>query len=208
MQLVLNQLPRNSMLAIMLPCEDVLIFLEEFDEHEFLFSIQTIAYVSNLIRLVRRQWNRLAECVLRLDGHLGSLGLGHDRVWVGLDQGLLQLLELCGCCQSVSCLATLPIAIKSPLNVSPDRDDTTRPWHLQDQVGVMWDCLELGECRPSQESIVRSLKIDDLKLYTFYVEIFPSPEGHGENDLADGGYCYTRDYAIERSPTGLQQRPG
>jgi hypothetical protein len=48
----------------------------------------------------------------------------------------------------------------------------------------MWDCHELGECRPCQESIVRSLKISDLKLYSFRVEIFPSPEGHEESDLA------------------------
>jgi hypothetical protein len=48
----------------------------------------------------------------------------------------------------------------------------------------MWDRHELGECRPCQESIVRSLKISDLKLYSFRVEIFPSPEGHEESDLA------------------------
>jgi hypothetical protein len=106
------------------------------------------------------------------------------------------------------CLTTLPITVKRPFNVSPDRDDTTRPWNLQDQVGIMWDRHELGECRPSQESILRSLKIDDLKLHSFHVDIFLSPEGHVENNLADGGCCYTRDYAMERSPTGAQQRPG
>jgi hypothetical protein len=80
MQFVLNQLPRNSRHVSRLPCEDVPIFLEEFDECEFLFRIQTIAYVSNLGRLLYGQRNHLPECVLWLDGHLGSLVLGHNRV--------------------------------------------------------------------------------------------------------------------------------
>jgi hypothetical protein len=72
----------------------------------------------------------------------------------------------------------------------------------------MWDRHELGECQPSEESNVRSLKIGHLKLYSFCAEIFPSPEGHREKALADGGYCYTRDNPMERSSTGAQQRPG
>jgi hypothetical protein len=205
---MLNQLSRNSRHVSRLPCEDVPIFLEEFDVRVFLFRIQAIAYVSNLGWLLRGQQNCLAECLLRLDGRLRCLGLGHDRVWEGLSQGLLQLLELCRCCQSVSCLTTLPIIVKIPLNVSPDRDDAMRHWHLQDQVGIMWDCHKLGECQPSQESIIQSLKMGDLKLYGFRVEIFLCPEGHGENDLANGGCYCTRDYAMERSPTGAQQRLG
>jgi hypothetical protein len=80
MQFMLNQFPMNSRHIIRLPCEDVPIFLEEFDEHEFLFRIQTVAYVSNLGRLLRGQRGCLAECVLRLDELLGGLGPGHDRV--------------------------------------------------------------------------------------------------------------------------------
>jgi hypothetical protein len=93
----------------------------------------------------------------------------------GLGQGLLQLLELYERRQSISYLTTLSIAVKSPLDVSPDGDDTTWPWHLQDQVGIMWDSHELGEYWPSQESGVVSLKIGDLKLYSLCVEIFPTP---------------------------------
>jgi hypothetical protein len=78
--------------------------------------------MNNLGRFLRGQWNRLAECVLRMDGRLGCLGLRHDRVWGGLNQGLLQLLELYGRRQSVSCLTTLPVAIRSPLDISPDGD--------------------------------------------------------------------------------------
>jgi hypothetical protein len=39
MQFMLNQFPRNSRHVSRLPCEDVPIFLEEFDEREFLFGI-------------------------------------------------------------------------------------------------------------------------------------------------------------------------
>jgi hypothetical protein len=78
MQFMLNQFPRNSKHVSRLPCVDVPIFMEEFKEREFLFGIQTIAYMSNLGRLLCGQWNCLAECVLQLDGRLGGVGLGHD----------------------------------------------------------------------------------------------------------------------------------
>jgi hypothetical protein len=80
MQFMLNQLLRNSRHLNRLPYEDVPILLEEFDKREFLFGIQTVAYVGNLGRLLRGQWNCLTECVIWLDGRLGGLGLGHHRV--------------------------------------------------------------------------------------------------------------------------------
>jgi hypothetical protein len=152
------QFPRDSRLISRLPCEDVRIFLEEFDEREFLFGIQTVAHVSHLRRFLHGQWDCLAECVLWLDGRLGSLGLRHDRVWVGLGQGLLQLLELCRCQQSFGSLSILPIRVKSPLDISHDGDDATWPWHLQDQVGIVWNCHKLAECQPSEEALYTVLK--------------------------------------------------
>jgi hypothetical protein len=80
MQFVLNQFSRNSRHVSRLPCEDVPIFLEKFDEREFLFGIQIVAYVSNLGRFIRGQWNHLVDGVLRLDGRLGGIGVSHDRV--------------------------------------------------------------------------------------------------------------------------------
>jgi hypothetical protein len=64
MQFVLNQFPRDSGHVSMLPYADVPIFLEEFDEREFLFGIQTIAHVSHLGRFLRGQRDCLTECVL------------------------------------------------------------------------------------------------------------------------------------------------
>jgi hypothetical protein len=64
MQFILNQFPRNSRHVSRLPCEDVPIFLEEFEEHEFLFGIQIVAYMSNLGRFLREQRSHLAKCVL------------------------------------------------------------------------------------------------------------------------------------------------
>jgi hypothetical protein len=77
MEFVLNQFPRDSWHVSRLPCEDIPIFLEEFDEHEFLFGIQGVAYVSNHGRFLRRQQNLFAECIFRLDR---LLGIRHDRV--------------------------------------------------------------------------------------------------------------------------------
>jgi hypothetical protein len=57
--------------------------------------------------------------------------------------------------------------------------------------------------RLSQESVVSNLKISDLKLYDLRAENFPSPKGYGKSDLVDEGHCCTRDYAIERSLTGV-----
>jgi hypothetical protein len=58
---MLNQFPRNSRHVGRLSCEDVPIFLEEFDEHEFLFGVQTISHVSNLRGLIRGKRDDLAE---------------------------------------------------------------------------------------------------------------------------------------------------
>jgi hypothetical protein len=59
----------------------------------------------------------------------------------------------------------------------------------------MWDCHEFGECRPSQESIVRSLKISDLKLYSLRAEIILSLVGYGKRDMTNGGSYCTRDHS-------------
>jgi hypothetical protein len=78
---VLYQFSRNSRHVSRLTCENVLIFLDEFDEREFLFGIQIISHMSDLGGIIRGEWNGLAELVLQLDGQLVGLGLGHDRVW-------------------------------------------------------------------------------------------------------------------------------
>jgi hypothetical protein len=90
MKFMLNQFPRNYMHDSRLPCEDVPIFLEEFDEHGFLLEIQGIAYVSNLGRFLCGQRDRLAECVLGWMDVLEVLasGMTGSRGW-GLSQGLL-----------------------------------------------------------------------------------------------------------------------
>jgi hypothetical protein len=93
------------------------------------------------------------------------------------------------------------VAVKILLDVSPDGDDATRPWHLQDQVGIMQDRHELEECHPSQESVVCHQEISDLKLYSFCAEMVPSPEGYGMSDMINEGRYCTREYAMERSPT-------
>jgi hypothetical protein len=77
---ILYQFPRNSRHVSRLSCVDVPIFLEEFDECEFLFGIQIVPHMSNLGGLIRGEWDSLAECVLWSDGHLGRLDLGRDQV--------------------------------------------------------------------------------------------------------------------------------
>jgi hypothetical protein len=61
---------------------------------------------------------------------------------------------------------------------------------------------ELGECWPSQESIVHSLKIGYLELYGFSSEVLLSPKGYGKRDMTDGHRCCTGDYTMQRSLTG------
>jgi hypothetical protein len=67
MEFVLSQFPRDSRQVSRLPCKNVPIFLKEFDEREFLFRIQGVAYVSNLRRFLHTQRDMFAECILRLD---------------------------------------------------------------------------------------------------------------------------------------------
>jgi hypothetical protein len=77
-------------------------------------------------------------------------------------------------------------------DISPDGDDIVRSWHFQNQVGIVRNFHELGECRPSQEGVVCYLKVNYLKL-----QVFSSPEGYRKSDLTYEGCCYTRDYAME-----------
>jgi hypothetical protein len=51
---MLSQLPRKSRHVSRLSCKYLLIFLDEFDEHKFLFGIQTIVHKSNLGGLIWR----------------------------------------------------------------------------------------------------------------------------------------------------------
>jgi hypothetical protein len=64
MMFVLYQFSRNSRHVSNLPYEDVPIFLDELDEHEFLFGVQTIPHMSNLGGLFWEKWNHLAELVI------------------------------------------------------------------------------------------------------------------------------------------------
>jgi hypothetical protein len=72
---VLYQLPRNSRHVSRLPCEDVPIFLEEFDEHEILFRIQIIPHMSDVGGLIRGEWDCLIEFFLDVMalGWIGSV---------------------------------------------------------------------------------------------------------------------------------------
>jgi hypothetical protein len=78
---MLYQFPRNSKHISRCPCTDVPIFLEEFDECDFLFRIQIISHESDLRGFILEKWNGLVELSLQLDGHHGGLELRHDRVW-------------------------------------------------------------------------------------------------------------------------------
>jgi hypothetical protein len=51
------------------------------------------------------------------------------------------------------------------------------------------NCHEFGECRPSQESVVRHLEVGYLKMQVFSAEIFLSPEGYGKSGLTDRSCC-------------------
>jgi hypothetical protein len=68
MKFMLYQFPRNFWHVSGLPCKDVLIFLEEFDEHKFLFRIQTASHISDFRGVTQEQLDDLAELILWLDG--------------------------------------------------------------------------------------------------------------------------------------------
>jgi hypothetical protein len=77
-----------------------------------------------------------------------------------------------------------------------------RSWRLQDQVGIVRNCHELGDCQSSQEGIVHCLEVGYLKLQVFSAEVFLSPKSYRKSNLADGGCHCSRYYAMERCPTG------
>jgi hypothetical protein len=67
---VLYQFSRNSRHINKLPCEDIPIFLEEFDKSKFLFRIQVVPHMDDLRGLAQGQRDGLAELLLGLDGYL------------------------------------------------------------------------------------------------------------------------------------------
>jgi hypothetical protein len=52
MHFMLNQFSMTSRYVSRLPCKDIPIFLEKFDEREFLFRVYVISHVSNLGRIL------------------------------------------------------------------------------------------------------------------------------------------------------------
>jgi hypothetical protein len=120
MQFVLNQFPRNSKHISRILCEDVPIFLEEFDERKFPFGVLILAYVSNLGRFLRGQWDHFAEGVLRQDGHLGGLGLEHDQVWGEGDSAK-------ACFKSLSSVDAVSLSTISQLSLSQLKARLTSP---------------------------------------------------------------------------------
>jgi hypothetical protein len=93
-------------------------FVEEFDEREFLFGIQIVANVNNLGRFLHGQWNRLVEGVLRLDGHLGGLGLRHDQAWGDSAKACFNSWSSVGAI-SLSAVSQLPLSQSKALLTSP-----------------------------------------------------------------------------------------
>jgi hypothetical protein len=75
MKFMFYQFPSNTWHVSGLSCKDVPIFLEEFDEREFLFGIRTIPDMSDLRGITREQLDCLVQHVLWLDGQFGSLSL-------------------------------------------------------------------------------------------------------------------------------------
>jgi hypothetical protein len=61
---VLYKFLRNSRHVNKVLCEDVPIFLEEFDECEFIFRIQIVPHMSDLGGLIQEEWKCIAELVL------------------------------------------------------------------------------------------------------------------------------------------------
>jgi hypothetical protein len=93
---------------------------------------------------------------------------------VGVGQGCLQVLEFCGRQQPISSLIALPVTIVRALYISRDGDGTIWTRHLQDQVGIVRNYHELGECMPPEECVVCRFKISYLKLHILGSKIFSS----------------------------------
>jgi hypothetical protein len=125
MEFVLNQFSRNSRHVNRLLYKDVPIFLDEFDKRDFLFGIQTIAYVSNLGRLLRGQRNLLLSVSSSWMGVLasGMTGSGGDSAkacfnsWSSMDANSQQAVSQLSLSQSKARL-TYPLMEMTPRGLS------------------------------------------------------------------------------------------
>jgi hypothetical protein len=59
MNFVLYQFPWDSWHVSRIPCKDIPIFLDEFDERKFLFRVQIVPYVHDLRGVTQEQLDNL-----------------------------------------------------------------------------------------------------------------------------------------------------
>jgi hypothetical protein len=138
---VLGQLSRDSQHVCRLPCEHVLIVLQELDEHAFLFIVEAgaddcslafikeskndpFSFFNRSHRGRSRSFIRGDREIFILQSVIGMLGRGYRGP--GSESRLNGTLKaLCGA-----------------LEVDVHGDNPLRPWHLEYHVRVVWNSHE------------------------------------------------------------------
>ena len=77
-----------------------------------------------------------------------------------------------------------------------DCDDARRSWHLEFEVGVVWNLHELRECWTSQYGVVLRLLVEHLELEDLSCKVALVAEDDVELDCSEGGGCFAWDYTI------------
>ena len=49
------------------------------------------------------------------------------------------------------------------LCVAIDCYNPARSWHLELEVGIMWHCIEFGECGSSEQCVIATAEGDDIE---------------------------------------------
>jgi hypothetical protein len=197
---VLGEFPRYTYHVRWLPCEDVLVLIEELDKRAFLFGGQICPNGGGLGGIASdKLYLFCINCGLKGGRGGGNLlfGCRHFRGIRGsVDFFELLAKEHCFCESGFSFLALLCLS-----EAAINGDYAIRSWHLKLVVDVACPGMETVEGGAAEDHVVCTFERDHLKGYGLFSVIFFTAEGNFEGDGPEGLSLVARNHYVKGDST-------
>jgi hypothetical protein len=180
LQMVLDHLPGDPGHLRWLPCEHVVIFLEEGDEREFLFFLQITRNASGLGGIRVEPDGLDGDVVHSRWPHLWHLGRRLGTGGRGAPPSVVRASSFCR--QGVQLLHSR----KRNGAVAPHDEDPDWRRNLEDQIPVMGNGHEPVQGWPVNDGIEREVNLRNVELDVLCAEVFLCPECNWERDAPEG----------------------
>jgi hypothetical protein len=146
----------------MLPCEHILIVLQELDERAFLFVVEARTDDCSIVFIRESQIDPFSFFSRPHRGHSHSFICGDREVFVHQIA-----IGLCGKGyqgpDSESRLNGTPKEFRGALEVGAHGDDHLRSWHLEYHIWVVWNYHEFFQSWSSNDGVVPAIEMRHLK---------------------------------------------